>query len=276
MGARRRSSSRGTNGAASTTTSRRRRSTTSGSGSGSRCSRSRRTRARPDRRRDGRVLHAAAVHLRQLGARPADAADREHAQLRARLRLRGTARSPSPTSTRAKTYGHPFGFIPETYPGWPPGTRADRLIGAGSRLEAVQSARGIDQRVDGDAAVRGRRSTGFTSSAVELIAQVGGEDRQARDGVGERVDVGGVRPAHAVEQRPDPQPVDQRARPRLVQRREREAAIARASRPARRRPPTRTSGPNCGSRTIPSASSTPGGAIAATTTRGPSRAARSS
>jgi phospholipase C len=32
-------------------------------------------------------------------------------------------REPSPTTARAKTYGHPFGFIPEDNPAWPPGTQ---------------------------------------------------------------------------------------------------------------------------------------------------------
>ena len=41
----------------------------------------------------------------------------------------GPPRSPSPTSTRAKVYGHPFGFIPENYPDWPPGTQPSDYIG---------------------------------------------------------------------------------------------------------------------------------------------------
>jgi phospholipase C len=32
-------------------------------------------------------------------------------------------RPPQPTSVRAKTYGQPFGYVPEGYPGWPPGTQ---------------------------------------------------------------------------------------------------------------------------------------------------------
>ena len=32
-------------------------------------------------------------------------------------------REPSPTTLRAQTYGHPFGFIPQGYPAWPPGTQ---------------------------------------------------------------------------------------------------------------------------------------------------------
>jgi phospholipase C len=31
-------------------------------------------------------------------------------------------RSPEPTATKATTYGRPFDFVPEDYPGWPPGT----------------------------------------------------------------------------------------------------------------------------------------------------------
>ncbi len=45
--------------------------------------------SRRDRRRARRVLDAVAVHRRQLGARTAHRSDQEHAQLRARLRLRG-------------------------------------------------------------------------------------------------------------------------------------------------------------------------------------------
>lgn len=37
-------------------------------------------------------------------------------------------RPPDPSSERAKTYGHPFGFVPEGYPGWPPGTQPDDYI----------------------------------------------------------------------------------------------------------------------------------------------------
>ena len=38
-------------------------------------------------------------------------------------------RLPQPTTTRAKTYGHPFGFVPpEGYPGWPPGTQPSDYI----------------------------------------------------------------------------------------------------------------------------------------------------
>jgi phospholipase C len=37
-------------------------------------------------------------------------------------------RMPSPTTARAKTYGHPFGFIPEDYPAWPPGTQPQDYI----------------------------------------------------------------------------------------------------------------------------------------------------
>jgi phospholipase C len=41
----------------------------------------------------------------------------------------GPPRPPSPTSARAKVYGHPFWFIPENYPGWPPGTKPSDYIG---------------------------------------------------------------------------------------------------------------------------------------------------
>ena len=37
-------------------------------------------------------------------------------------------RPPTPTSTRAKTYGHPFGYVPEGYSGWPPGTTPDDYL----------------------------------------------------------------------------------------------------------------------------------------------------
>ncbi len=38
-------------------------------------------------------------------------------------------RPPQPTTTKAKTYGHPFGFVPPAgYPGWPPGTRPSDYI----------------------------------------------------------------------------------------------------------------------------------------------------
>jgi phospholipase C len=37
-------------------------------------------------------------------------------------------RPPTPSSDRAKTYGEPFGYIPEDYPAWPPGTTPDDYI----------------------------------------------------------------------------------------------------------------------------------------------------
>jgi phospholipase C len=37
-------------------------------------------------------------------------------------------RSPTPSTVRAKTYGEPFGYIPEDYPAWPPGTTPDDYI----------------------------------------------------------------------------------------------------------------------------------------------------
>ena len=37
-------------------------------------------------------------------------------------------REPSPTATKAKTYGQPFAFIPEGYPAWPPGTQPQDFI----------------------------------------------------------------------------------------------------------------------------------------------------
>src|SRR5207344_1221697 len=37
-------------------------------------------------------------------------------------------RPPTPTSTRATTYGHPFGYVPEGYSGWPPGTTPDDYL----------------------------------------------------------------------------------------------------------------------------------------------------
>jgi phospholipase C len=38
-------------------------------------------------------------------------------------------RPSAPTTTRAKTYGHPFDFVPpEGYPGWPPGTQPSDFI----------------------------------------------------------------------------------------------------------------------------------------------------
>ena len=40
----------------------------------------------------------------------------------------GRSRPPTPSTVRAKTYGHPFGYIPEGYPDWPPGaTPADYI-----------------------------------------------------------------------------------------------------------------------------------------------------
>ena len=42
--------------------------------------------------------------------------------------FRTRPREPSPTTTRATTYGHPFGFIPEGYPAWPPGTQPQDYI----------------------------------------------------------------------------------------------------------------------------------------------------
>ena len=37
-------------------------------------------------------------------------------------------RPPTPSTVRAKTYGEPFGYIPEDYPAWPPGTTPDDYI----------------------------------------------------------------------------------------------------------------------------------------------------
>ena len=38
------------------------------------------------------------------------------------------ARPPATTTTRANTYGHPFNYVPEDYPGWPPGTQPSDFI----------------------------------------------------------------------------------------------------------------------------------------------------
>ena len=105
----------------------------------------------------------------------------------------------------------------------------------------------------------------MTSSSAITVAELDGEDGQPGDGASERVDVARRRAADAVEQRAHREPVDQAAGGVLVDRREGELAVVdELHQDAARRDQHQR--PNVGSRTIPSATSTPGGAIAATVT----------
>ena len=109
---------------------------------------------------------------------------------------------------------------------------------------------------------------------LEVVAELDRESGHGDDG-GQRLEVGrrGPRP---VEQRPDPQPVEQPAG--AGARSSGGSATARSARTSTRTPPaaSTTTGPSSGSSATPTESSTPAGAVALTSTRGPSRAARSS
>ena len=162
--------------------------------------------------------------------------------------------------TKAKTYGEPFGYVPEDYPGWPPGTQPSDFIpevvpgGARGRRPRC-TRRPDDHRVDverrrGDRRGRQPAPTTATPHARATRRRPPGAPRTPSSS-------GRIR-----ERR--------RSARVLAPRRSAGSASRRSCRTSTSTPPaaTSTSGPNCGSRTTPSAISTPGGAIGATTTSG--------
>ncbi len=144
---------------------------------------------------------------------------------RRRTAIRSTIRMTTPAGrkgpTRSKSPSSRLRPVP-TMPVVPHGGSL-RPPGITSASTATQPSGGGDQRID--------------VHRVELVAEVGRHDGEPGDGARDRVDVRGGRAPHAVEQRPDPEPVDQRPRAACIQRAAARAAGRGGPRPGRRRPP---------------------------------------